>query len=122
MWFFKNVAKEKELIDRELAVYRKEKLAEITLDIAEAQEKGAKQERDYECTWHGNKEEKEIELAKLDAQIEGKKLLLEERIRVYEKQYVAVVQAKDETIKALKDTLSDLIKKLPTTVKETIVK
>jgi len=34
--FFKNIVKEKKLIDRELEVYRKEKLAEVTTAVAES--------------------------------------------------------------------------------------
>lgn len=122
--FFKineNIAKEKELIARELVIFKKEKLAEIMLEVAETQERGAKEEREYECGWHNRREKLETELAVLEA---GKKYyvsLLEERNKNYVSEYNAVIKAKDETISILKDSLKSLISKTPTETINTII-
>ena len=108
MSFFRNLQKEKELIDRELAVYKQEKLVEITFDVARAQEKGAKQECDYECTWHSRKEKLDIELATLEARKDTYKSGLEKSIEVYERQYQAVFKAKDEHIESLEKANANL--------------
>jgi hypothetical protein len=111
---FNNIKKERELLDRELAVYKKEKLAEITLDIAEAQELGAKQERDYECTWHSRKEALGIEIAKLEATKESYVSHLEKKLENYISEYNVVCRAKDKTIEVLENTIKELIQKMPT--------
>jgi hypothetical protein len=54
------------------------KRAEIIFStaMAEVYEKGERQRFDYECKWHSEREDKRIELAKLDAEIEYEKRLL----------------------------------------------
>ncbi len=108
---FRNIYKEKELIDRELEIYRKEKLAEITLEIAKAQEDGARQEREYECAWHERREKLNTELAVLEAKKDSYVSTLEERNANYEKQYHAVNSAREKTIEVLESSLKTLIEK-----------
>ena len=110
---FQSIKKRKELIDRELEVYRIEKLAEITLDIAKAQEQGASQERDYECEWHSKKERLNTELAVLEAKKESYVSTLEERQENYVAEYTAVKTAKDQTISVLQKTIEELVKRVP---------
>lgn len=108
-----NYNKKRELEKRELEIYKKEQLAEITLDIAKAQEKGAKDERDYECNWHGNREKLDTEIALLEAKKESYKSFLEEKMQCYIQEYQAVNKAKDNTIEILNETIQNLIKKMP---------
>jgi len=120
--FFKNTTEEKrKLIDRELEIYRKEKLVDIALDIANAQELGASQEREYECGWHERHEKLETELAVLEAKKEMYVSHLEEKLKNYVCEYKAVNEAKDKTIAILQDALANLTKRIITEVNTTAV-
>lgn len=112
--------REKGLIDQELAAYKRQKLTEIALDIAEAQEEGAKQERDYECTWHSKREELNTEIARLESTKKLYTSLLEERNKYFLDAHKSVMSAKDETIRILRDALSELTKKIPTDFTTTV--
>ena len=116
---FNNIKKERELVDREVELYREEKFLEIEKavetyrasrnremeDIAKrcAQELGY-----YEHDYHHAKELKGIELAELDA----KKETLSEVIEASKK----LMDAKDAEIKRLYDLLSMLIVRQPSTI------
>lgn len=113
---FKNIKKRKELIERELELYRKEKLVSITLEIAQAHEKGAKEEQEYECTWHQNREVLNTKIAKLEAKKESYLSHLEKKLENYIAEYNAVNKAKDKTIQTLEDALRKAIEKIPTQV------
>lgn len=111
---FKNIFKEKELIDRELAVYRKEKMAEIAMELSQSYLDNRKQISDNEHSFHQEKEDLGIELATMRAKIEGLQRT-EKEIKEEQDEYYVVLAAKDEMIKTLKTALSELTEKISPT-------
>lgn len=109
----------REDIDRQLKIYEKEKLTEILLDIAKAQEDGAKQERDYECKWHESLQIKNTKLAELDARIASREEVLKSMEKNYSIEYSSTLKAKDQTIEILNNRLKELIEKIGQGVNQT---
>ena len=81
--FFKDTAREKNLIDKELDMYRRERMLSVDIEVnsyKNSKVKGmetlalecAKQTADYEHTFHSEEERKGVELAKLDGKIAAK--------------------------------------------------
>ena len=123
---FRNLRKERELIDRELAIYREEARLKIEQEILKYKEtlnEMAKKCHDelaeYEHTYHSEKEERGIELGKLKAQInefkERKELLGEQQNIILEsaKSYQALLESKDAEIERLNDRLEQMIENIP---------
>ena len=111
---------DKETIDKELAFYRKEKLLEINTEIVEIinvkrkeiQEltiECAKQTGEYEHEFHAAMEEKRIELAKLDSEIDAKKQLQEKESACLNKE----IDNLREMIDDKNETIVMLLNKLP---------
>jgi hypothetical protein len=120
---FRNHRKERELLDKELDLYRREKKLAIDAEL----EKYSSQKREamvdmakkcheqlgeYEHVFHNTKEQKGIELAKLEAKAET----LAETLKVKEEASLslkALLESKDAEIKRLNDILVLLIKEQP---------
>ena len=115
MWF-KNITKEKKLIDRELEVYRKEEIAKITQELSQNYLDNRKQISKNEHDFHSEKERLGIELAKLEAQKETYVSHLEKKMECYTQEYKAVNLAKDKTIEVLENALKNLTEKIPTQI------
>lgn len=115
--------RERASVDRELELYRKEKKLAIDLELqvyaaerqaetVEMAKKCATQLGEYEHTFHFTKEQKGIELAKLEAKIEN----LEEIAKLREgvsQSYVQLLATKDAEIKRLNDLVILLVKEQP---------
>lgn len=128
---FRNLKKERNLIDRELELYRKEKLfnietegsrllIQIEKEMAQTQTKGQKQAHDYECTWHDNREKLNTELARLEEKKKALEPLLEERNKNYVQEHTAVCGRYEDQIKNLKDIIEKLVAKIPTEFTQSI--
>lgn len=113
---FNNIKKRKELIDRELKVYRQEKLAEISMEISQNYLDCRQQLAENEHDFHYQKETLGIEIAKLEAIKESYVSHLEEKLENYISEYKAVSLAKDKTISSLETALEKAIEKIPTQV------
>jgi len=111
---FKNIFKERELIDRELAVYRKEKMVEIAMELSQSYLDNRKQISDNEHSFHQEKEDLGIELAKMQARIEYLKQI-EEEMKLERERHYPVMVAKEQTIEILRENLSELTKKISPT-------
>jgi len=116
---FRNIKKEKELIDREVKLYREEKFLEIEKSIEtyradrnremeDIAKRCAKELGSHEHNYHHTLELRGIENAKLEA----KKETLTEIVEANKK----LMDAKDAEIKRLYDLLSMLIVKQPSTI------
>lgn len=119
-------SKNEELIDRELEIYKKEKLLAIDIDIEAYRNRRQTEVQDlakrcheelgvYEHTYHSAKETKGIEIAKLEA----KKEALEEVVKSREEVVKAddnLLKSKDAEIKRLSDIVNLLISKQPSTI------
>lgn len=123
---FRNIRKEKELFERELEQWKKEKLLAVETEIENYRFKRnlemqnlAKQCSEelgqYEHTYHSSKEVKGIELSKLDAKIEYSLKLIEAREEVI-KADNNLFKSKDAEIKRLNDIINLLVSKQPQTV------
>jgi chromosome segregation ATPase len=134
---FRNLKKEKELIDRELAVYKLERMNKIDKDVEEfrAQKrvdtnemlrKGLQQLGEYEHEFHQTKETRGIELEKLNAKLEalkaeiaGKDEVLKNKQELVDATTASVeaiklvVQAKEDEIQRLNDLLNKFIENQP---------
>jgi chorismate mutase len=64
---------EKALIDKELDLYRRENLLKIKEEIAEARQALVSDWSEIEHKYHSTRQDKEVELARLDALIEARK-------------------------------------------------
>jgi len=123
---FRNLRKEKELIDRELAIFREEaklKIDQQILDYKERLIEMAKQCHDemgeFEHDYHSTKELRGIELAKLDAQVQDLEIQIElitqqkEIILESAKAYDVLLEQKDAEIERLNDLLELMIENMP---------
>lgn len=119
---FKQLRKEKQLIDREIELYRQEQLLAIDkkiedyratkqIEMLELAKQCAEQTGGYEHTFHHNREVKGIEIAKLEAKIE----YLDSSIKVKESIILndKLLTTKDVEIKRLNDIITLLINKQP---------
>ncbi len=108
----------KEKIDSDLELYRKRKLLDIDKDLedyrslkrkelSEFSQTCYKELGEYEHTYHYSKEEKGIELAKIEASIEAKKELLATDKNAYER----MLKMKDDEINRLNEVIIRLIDK-----------
>lgn len=120
---FRNIIKQKELIDREIELYKAERI--LAVDKAVEDYRAIRQKEvqnlakecleqlgEYEHTFHNTKEQKGIELAKLQSRIDG----LTEVIKAREEVVRAdnnLLQSKDAEIKRLDDIVNLLIKEQP---------
>lgn len=123
---FKNIKKEKELIDRELEIYRQEETLKTNKSIEDYRElknreienlakRCADELGQYEHTYHYAKETKGIEIAKLESRIQG----LGEVIKAREEVAAAdnnLLKSKDAEIKRLTDIITLFINKQPSTI------
>jgi len=122
---FKNIRKERELINREVELYRKEQFLEIDKEIEkyradrnhEVQKMGRlcmKQLGEYKHEFHSTKEAKGIELAKLQAKCEAMK----ETVKAREEVIAAdnnYLEAKKAEITRLNKIINLLIENQPET-------
>ncbi len=108
----------KEKIDSDLELYKKRKLLDIEkeleyyrsskgTDMLEFAMTCYKELGEYEHTYHFAKEEKGIELAKIEASIEAKKELLATDKNAYER----MLKMKDDEINRLNEVILRLIDK-----------
>ena len=74
--------------------------AKIDADAAAHYARGHRQMNEYECTWHKKVEERGIEIAKLDALIEGKNIVV--------KEFSSLLAEKDRTIATLTKAIDNL--------------
>ncbi len=120
---FRDTKKEKELIDREIALYKTEKFVEIDKQIGDYRLKMAIEMQDlakrcsedtgkYEHTFHSTKELKGIELAKLEAKVESYIEILKAREEVNQADN-NLLKSKDVEIKRLTDIINLIIKEQP---------
>lgn len=120
---FTNIRKQKELIDREVELYKKEKFLSVDKTIedyrftrqSEIQDLAKRCHEElgqYEHDYHWTKEQKGIELAKLEAKNEA----LAEVVKAREEVIKAdnnLLQSKDAEIKRLNEIVTLLIKEQP---------
>ena len=120
---FKNIAKEKGWIDRELAIYKQEQQLVIEEELQAIRKTNADEILDlgvrcaddtaaYEHKFHKGMEKRGIELAKLDAQIEAKEMVIKARDEVV-KADQNLVDGMQLEIKTLKDIIDKLIEAQP---------
>jgi hypothetical protein len=120
---FTNIRKQKELIDREVELYKKEKFLSVDKTIEDYRFKRQSEIQDlakryheelgrYEHDYHWTKEQKGIELAKLEAKNEA----LAEVVKAREEVIKAdnnLLLSKDAEIKRLNEIVTLLIKEQP---------
>lgn len=117
---FNKIKKRKELIDREIAVYKQEQLLKVdtaiegyraskAMQIETLAKQCAEQIGDYEHTFHSTKENLGIELAKLEAKKEALVEIVENDKITYNK----MIEQKDVEIKRLNDIIQSMIKAQP---------
>jgi len=120
---FRNTKKEKELIDREIAVYRDERMLAVNteidayllkrqLEIIDLEKRCSIQLGEYEHDFHKTKEVKGIELAKLEAKVETMVDVVAARQEVI-KADNNLLKSKDKEIERLNDIVTLLIKEQP---------
>lgn len=120
---FTNIRKQKELIDREVELYKKEKLLSVDKTIEDYRFKRQSEIQDlakrcqeelgeYEHTYHYAKEQKGIELAKLEAKAEALSQVVNARGEVI-KADQNLLDSKDAEIKRLNEIVTLLIKEQP---------
>ena len=123
---FKNILREKAFIDRELELYRKERLLAIDREIEDYRSTSNQNVQDiarrckeelaqYEHEFHSTKERRGIELALL----QGKYDALVECVKAREEVVAAdnnLLKSKDEEIARLNAIVASLIENLPKTV------
>lgn len=120
---FTNIRKQKELIDREVELYKKEKFLSIDKTIEDYRFKRQSEIQDiakrcqeelgkYEHTYHYTKEQKGIELAKLEAKNEALAEVVKAREEVI-KADQNLLNSKDAEIKRLNEIITLLIKEQP---------
>lgn len=122
---FRNLKKEKELINRELELYKNEKILEVDKVIEDYRSKRQvemvnmakrchEELGNYEHDYHYTKEMKGIELAKLESKCEA----LVEVVKAREEVIAAdnnLLNTKTKEIERLNDIIKLLIEKQPTT-------
>lgn len=120
---FKSIQQRKELIDKELELYRNNKLLDIDIEVENYRSKTQKmvhdlavkcknQLADYEHEFHHAKEVKGIELARLDSKIEA----LRETVKAREEVIAAdnnLLKAKMTEIDRLNEIIKLMISKMP---------
>lgn len=105
---FRNLVKEKQLIDRELQVYYNERKNEIDRKLIALETQCATDTAEFEHEYHHTMEERGIEIAKLEAQKE----MLENDTNTYER----LLKEKDKEIKRLQEVLLKLSENVGTKV------
>ena len=123
---FRNLKREKELVDQEVELYRKEKKLDVdnemvvyrTRTIEQAQ-KAAEDTANNEHEYHHKMEELGIDIAKMEAEKE----MLVEKKELWNQQkelllgsvdnYKELLEAKDEEIERLADLLEKMIENTP---------
>lgn len=118
---FNSINKRKELIDRELEVYKKERLIEIEKSVTELYRLGAEQNHEFEHEFHSKRQKLNTELAVLEAKKSTYVSNLEMKIENYVAEYKAVNNAKDKTIEILEKALKELTAKIPTSINQTLI-
>ncbi len=122
---FTNIIKKKELIDKEIELYKTSKILDADIEItqrildgkkelAESFVRGNKEAQEYECTWHNKREKLNTEIALLEAKKDSQKLLLEETNKNYVSEYHSICKRYEDQIKNLKEIIESLVKKIPT--------
>ena len=120
---FTNIRKQKDLVDRDVKLYKEEKFLEIDKliedyrfdrqsEIQDIAKRCLEELAQYEHTYHYTKEQKGIELAKLEAKIEA----LTEVVKAREEVINAdnnLLQSKNDEIKRLNEIVTLLIKEQP---------
>jgi len=120
---FRNIKKEKELIDREIAIYRDERMLAVKseidayllkrqLETIDLEKRCHKELGEYEHVFHSAKEIKGVELAKLEAKVEAMVDVVAARDEVI-KADNNLLKSKDKEIERLNDIVTLLIKEQP---------
>ena len=123
MGLFKNIKREKELIDKELKFYEKEEKLKIDKGIEDYRQDTQKEIRDLavrcakdtkktEHDYHFNQETLGINIAKLEA----KKEHLEEITSTDKTAYERIIKGKDEEIERLSGILEKMVENQPNAV------
>lgn len=99
---FRNIRKEKELIDREMLAYFNEKKNEVDQRMIAFETKCATDTAGYEHTYHHAMEVKGIEIAKLEALKE----VMENDVNTYKE----LLEQKDKEIARMAKIVSDFAK------------
>lgn len=118
---FKNIIKKKELINREVEIYKKEQFfaidkaienyrSERQNEIYELAKQGYEELGKYEHTYHYSKEQKGIELARLQSKNEALAEVVKSREEVI-KSDQNLLDSKNSEIKRLNDIVNLLISK-----------
>lgn len=120
---FRNLRKEKELIDRELAIFKQEAKAKIDEEVLGYKTQlvsMAKQCHDemaeYEHDYHSTKEQRGIELEKLRnelVRVEAETKAKAELLKNDETTYERIIKEKDDEIQRLNNIVESLIESLP---------
>lgn len=130
MRLFKNMSKEKEMIDKELTLYKREKKLEIDQELANYRKNTyqeihdlrvqcANDTKNLEHKYHSNQEELGVAIAKLEA----KKESLEEINKAGKVNYEKMLDDKDKEIDRLNEIINKLIDKSgPEVLKTEIIK
>jgi len=125
MRFFRNIAKEKEFIDREIELYKKEKTLEadkelennrirLRYEIVQLETSCARDTAKFEHSFHSTKEKKEAELAGLTARLEATTELISCRREIAMADENLIKEQKAEIIR-LNNIIELLIKNQPKT-------
>lgn len=118
--FGKNIKKEKELINKELELYRRENLLKISEEIEAQRQERIKEVQDLavrcaddtkklEHQYHYNQETLGIEIAKLEA----KKEYLQEVMATDKVAFERIIKDKDEEINRLNAIILEMVKSKP---------
>ncbi|MEK6829612.1 MAG: hypothetical protein AABY15_05830 [Nanoarchaeota archaeon] len=127
---FKNMRKQKELIDREIELYKKEKLFAVDKEVEDYRTKRQQEMTDmakkcyeqlgeYEHEFHNTKEIRGIELAKLQSKCEA----LAETVKAREEVVAAdnnLLKAKTAEIERLNNIIKLMIEKQPSITVQSI--
>ena len=119
---FRNLTKERELIDKELDLYKREKLIKIDEEcrayndqMLELAKKCLDDEAAREHTYHSTMEQLGINIAKLEAKKESLELAVNARLEVIKADQNMYNNMNAEIIR-LNEIINNLIKHLPTTI------
>jgi len=118
-----NLRKEKELLKKELELYKQEEILKVDIEVQTYRQKREKEISElgkkcheqlgqYEHVFHNTKEVRGIELAKLEAKVESMNELIKARQEVIAADNNLISQLKAE-IKSQKEIITLLINKQP---------
>jgi hypothetical protein len=111
---FKSIVERKRLIDKEVELYKREKMLDAEKELVDIAMQCARDTGSYEHEYHSKIQELQVDIAKLEAQKGTYQSLLEERISNYVAEYKAVNAAKDRVIATLESTIELMAKNVQT--------